>query len=298
MRQHNAAASHRVKLRFYGFDSPTEMVYSDSPRQVLEFVLDYLASIDPDGAGERRERINSLLGPDADWENQAAAFDPAKSIGLSDAATTLRIETEDLVTELSIRRPELIAKSGADRYLEAAQYASLARQLLNYHATVARPSDKRIVQLLGIRDAMMADNLAYTVAHERGRGRVLAFAHNSHLQRGSAKWQLGADLLEWWPAGAHLKQMFGPRYAVIGTGVGASDANGIGPPEVGTLEAHLTAAPAPARFIPTHAGQGLPTSEIAALATRSCSTKNSTYFALTPNSITDFDWLAVLDSMK
>jgi erythromycin esterase-like protein len=35
MRAFNADAAHRVKLQFYGFDSPTEMMYSDSPRQVL-----------------------------------------------------------------------------------------------------------------------------------------------------------------------------------------------------------------------------------------------------------------------
>jgi erythromycin esterase-like protein len=38
-----------------------------------------------------------------------------------------------------------------------------------------------------LRDAIMADNLAYIVERERARGRVLAFAHNSHLQRGKAQ---------------------------------------------------------------------------------------------------------------
>jgi erythromycin esterase len=83
---------------------------------------------------------------------------------------------------------------------------------------------------------------------------------------------------------------------VIGSAAGVSDENGIGKPESGTLEARLTALPGPARFIPTYKGQGLPTSEIAALPTRSGSMKNSTYFALTPQSFSDFDWLAVLDS--
>ena len=32
MRQYNADPSHRVKLQFYGFDSPTEMTSTDSPR--------------------------------------------------------------------------------------------------------------------------------------------------------------------------------------------------------------------------------------------------------------------------
>ena len=308
MRRYNADASHRVKLQFYGFDSPTEMTGSDSPSHVLHFVLDYLASIDRASGQERRERIDRLLGKDSDWENPAAMMDPTKSVGLSPAATALRIETEDLITELQLRRPELVAKSDETRYLEAAQYASVAQQLLNYHAALARKSDDRLVAGLGLRDAMMADNLAYVVSRERGRGKVLAFAHNTHLQRGKAQWQLGSNLLTWWPAGAHLNEMFGPRYAVIGSAVGVSDANGIGQPEAGTLEARLTAVPGPARFIPTHKGQGLAASEaesarrrtlyaaIAALPTRSGSRMNPTYFALTPQSFTDFDWLAVLDS--
>jgi erythromycin esterase-like protein len=294
MRRYNADPSHRVKLRFYGFDSPTEMTGSDSPSQVLHFVLDYLASIDSAGGQEHRERIDPLLGQDSDWENPAAMTDPAKSIGLSPAATALRIETEELISELRVRRPEWVAKSDQSRYLEAVQYASVARQLLNYHAELARESGDRLVRLLGMRDALMADNLACMVSRERGRGKVLAFAHNSHLKRGKAQWQLGADLLTWWPVGAHLNEMLG--YAVIGSAVGVSDANGIGQPEAGALEARLTAAPGPARFIPTRKGQGLPTSAIAALPARSASMKNSTYFALTPQSFTDFDWLAVLDS--
>ena len=124
----------------------------------------------------------------------------------------------------------------------------------------------------------------------------MIFAHNSHLQRGKAQWQLGSDVLTSWPVGSHLNEMFGSRYAVIGSALGVSDANGIGQPEPGTLEARLTNAPGPVRFIPTHKGQGLPTSEIAAFPTRSGSTKNPTYFPLTPQSFTDFDWLAVLDS--
>jgi len=70
----------------------------------------------------------------------------------------------------------------------------------------------------------------------------------------------------------------------------------VGRPEAGTLEARLTAAPGPARFIPTHRGQGLPLSEVAGLPTRSGSTRNLSYFPLTPQGLTDFDALAVLDA--
>jgi len=92
----------------------------------------------------------------------------------------------------------------------------------------------------------------------------------------------------WWPAGAQLQEIFGPRYAVIGSALGFSDAQGIGPSEASTLESRLRSVPGPGRFIPTHRGQGLPAAEIAALPTRSGSSKNPTYFALTPQSLTDF----------
>jgi hypothetical protein len=90
--------------------------------------------------------------------------------------------------------------------------------------------------------------------------------------------------------------MFGRDYVVMGTALGVSEDNGIGQPEVGTLEAILTAAPGPARLIPTHSGERLPAPVIAALPTRSGSLKNPSYFALTPQSFLDFDWLCTLDS--
>jgi len=296
MREYNADPSDRTKLQFYGFDSPTEMTGTDSPGQVLHFVLDYLTSIDSASGQEYRERIDPLLGADSNWESPAAMMDPTKSIGLSPEATALRIETEELISELRVRRPEFVAKSDESHYLEAVQYASVARQLLNYHAALARESSNRLVRLLGIREALMADNLAYMVSRERARGKVFVFAHNSHLQRGKSQWQLGTDIYTWWSVGSHLNEMFGQRYTVIGSAVGVSDINGIGQPEPGTIEALLTAMSGPARFIATHKGQELLTSTITALPIRSGGVKNPTYFPLTTQSFTDFDWLAVLDS--
>ncbi len=78
--------------------------------------------------------------------------------------------------------------------------------------------------------------------------------------------------------------------------MGVSDDNGIAQPEAGSLEARLTALGSAAVFIPTHKGQGLSASEIAALSTRPGSMKNPTYFALSAESFTDFDGLAVFDS--
>jgi erythromycin esterase-like protein len=297
MREYNADPAHQAKLRFYGFDSPTEMMKTDSPRQLLEFALGYLSSADPATGREYRERIGPLIGEDADWENTAAAMDPAQSVGLSPAATALRIETEELITELHVRRPGLVVASDEDRYREAVHSATAARQLLTYHAGVARKSGQRVARLLGMRDAMMADNLAYIMDCEKDRGKVFAFAHNSHLKHGRTKWQPGNVLNAWWPVGTHLKTRLGAGYAVIGSGAGVSEAHGIGQPEPGSLEAQLMAAAGPARIIPTHGGRGLPAS-VENLPVRSGSPKNPTYFPFTPQSLTDFDWLLVLDSLE
>ena len=296
MRHYNADPARQRKLQFYGFDSPTDMA-ADSPRQTLHVALDYLSSVDEVLGQEYRKRIDPLLGQDAAWENTAAAFDPAQAIGRSPEATALRIETEELIAELRVRRPELVARSGESRYLEAVHYAVMARQLLHYHAALAQTSDNRQARLLGIRGAMMAENLAYIVSREQGRGKILIFAHNSHLKRGKVQWQWGNETMAWWPVGSHLHELFGRRYALIGSAVGASPAHGIGQPEAGTLEARFISAPGPVRFIPTHQGQGLPAEELAALPMRSGSQKNRSYTEpLGPQSFTDFDWFAILDT--
>ncbi len=297
MRQYNADPAHPVRLQFYGFDSPTEATGTDSPRQTVNFALDYLSSVDVASGREYRNRIEPLLGKDSDWENPAAILDPSKALGQSAEAKALRLETEDLIAHLLVRRPELVAKSDKASYREALQFAVEARQLLHYHAVLALASDDRQARLLGIRDAIMADNLAYIVSREKERGKVMVFAHNSHLKRGRVQWQWWNETLIWWPAGSHLNEMFGRRYVVIGSAVGESPANGIGQPEAGSLEARLISTSGPGRFIPTHQGQGLPAEEIAALPIRSGSEKNRSYLEqLNAQSFTDFDWLAVLDS--
>lgn len=120
-------------------------------------------------------------------------------------------------------------------------------------------AEKIRVPINGVEQGMFidADNLAYILACEQGWGKVLAYAHNSRLQRGAARWQLGPELLTWQPVGAHLAERLGAGYAVAGMAVGASEAQGIGQAEAGSLEALLVAAPGPARFVPTHRGQRL-----------------------------------------
>lgn len=297
MRNYNSDSAHRTKLHFYGFDSPTELMYTDSPRQLLYSVLNYLSSVDPSTSDAYQKRIDELIGLDSSWENPAAMMDAEESIGLSPEANALRIETENLITELTIHRPEYVARSDKNSYSKALQFASEARQLLNYHAELATPSDKRIMRGLGLRDAIMVDNLQYIVSCERNRGKVLVFAHNSHLKTGKTEWQQGPQLQTWWPAGAHLREIFDKEYVVIGTGLGISEENGIAQPETATLESLLAQSTDAAQFIPTYHGKRLTTSVIESLRSRSGSHMNHSYFPLTQESFTEFDWFCIINSV-
>jgi erythromycin esterase len=294
MRAYNRDPGHAVKLSFYGFDIPGGTVGIASPRHVLDFVLDYLAKADSGKTDERRRKIHAVMADDAAWENPAVYMDPSKSIALSSDAVALRAATEDLIAELRSRRPELVASFGEASYREALQYAEIARQLLNFHAAMGsrRPGQSPAV-VLGTRDALMADNLIYIVHREQERGKVLVFAHNSHLQRGEAVWPgqkyWGTeDDCRWWPAGAHLGGLLGRRYAVIGSAVGTSLDNGIGTPETGTLEARLSALGKSGVFLPTRGA------DFRAVPTRSGSVKNPTYVPLNAQAAQHFDWLAFL----
>lgn len=299
LREHNAGIAPERQVRFYGFDMPVGL-WAGSPAPLLKVALDYLAAVDGRDDATRRERIAMAAGPDAAWENPASYADPTQRLGQTPAAQTLRIETEDLLIELRTRRRELVAQSDAARFAEALHYAGLARIVLAYQAAFAKNVGQ--AGLLGIRDLMMADTLAYLAGCERERGKLFVFAHNSHLQQGritaGPAWTkaLGNEDFSWWSAGSLVDETLGERYAVIGSAVGTSEPNGIGEPEPGTLEARLLAAPGPGRFVPTHRGRGLPCEEIARLPVRTDSTKNLSYMTLTPQSFTNFDALAVLDS--
>ena len=295
MRHYNSKPAHALKLHFFGFDLPLGEGGPASPSRVLDIALDYLGSVDAPSAKAHRERVASLVGDSSEWERVGAMFDPSQSIGSTPKATALRIATLDLITELRIRRPELVAKTGAHAHAEALHHAELGRKLLDAHAALATPG--AYARMLGIRDLIMADNLEHFVALEGGRGKVLVFAATGHLKRSRAQWSLppGPEVKEWWPAGSQLTHSLGPRYAVIGQALGASEENGIGQPEPGTLEARLAAA-GRALFIPTHLGRGMPLAEIAALPVRSGSALNPTYGALTPESFTEVDWLVFLES--
>jgi erythromycin esterase-like protein len=225
MRAHNK--EHDEKLRFFGFDGPLEY-WAESPRQALTALYDLL-----DGPLTcTRETLDTLLGPDDRWRNEATVMDPSQSIGQSADAQRLRLLTDDLVALLDTQAPQLSAQ---DRE-RAALYGRTATGLLRYHHWMADTSAARVARLSGLRDAMMAANLRAVAEH----GPALVFAHNLHLQRNKSLMRLGDQPLKWWSAGAITKAHLGDRYAFL---VSAFGTVGDDTPPPDTVEGILSTLP-------------------------------------------------------
>ena len=310
MKRYNADPAHTTKLSFYGSLPSEQGETTESPRQALQLVQAYLQSVGAPDFEDRTGTIAPLVGADADWEGPAAAIQkqlmaqlisgdpkskgpapaPELAFGISPRAQALTLAVDNLAFEMRMRRPELVAKSNLGAFNEALHNVAVARNLLTLHAALAR--GEQLGTLVGMRDAMAAEYLVYVAEREAPRGKVLVYLHSSHLRRTKTT----LPWYEFWPTGAHLDQLFGQRFAVIGGALGASKANSIGEPEEGSLEARFLAQKSDF-FRPVKRGLTLPQSELAALPARTGSTQPYVpYDPLTPQGLADLDGVVVLRS--
>jgi erythromycin esterase-like protein len=228
MRAYNE--EHDEKLRFFGFDGPLEY-WAASPRQALTALYALLDGPLP-ATVVTRETLDTLLGPDDRWSNEATAMDPSQSIGRSADAQRLRLIADDLVTLLETQQPQLSAEDRA----RAALYGRTAIGLLRYHYWMADASPARWTRLSALRAAMMAANLR-AVAEQ---GPALVFSSNLHLQRAKSVMAFGDQVLEWWSAGAIAGSHLGDRYAFLATAIGTA---GDDTPPPDTVEGILSTLP-------------------------------------------------------
>ncbi len=237
MRAHNEGRPAAEHVRFAGADGPLEISAAASPRAALVALHDYLsARVDADLLPCTADVLDRMIGPDDRWTEPAAMMDPARSVGQSAEARELRLLADDLATLLETHAPQLLAGSTPQERDRAHLYARTATGLLRYHFWMADPSPARMTRLLGIRDAMIADNLLALAE----RGPALVSAHNSHLQRGRstmAMWD--HPRLEWWGAGALVSTRLGDRYAFVATALGTLRDQGVEAPEPDTVEGLL-----------------------------------------------------------
>jgi erythromycin esterase-like protein len=229
IREYNLDREPERRVRFHGVDAPLEISGAASPRPALEAASAYLR----EHLG--RSPLEGLAAPDdAAWENPAAMTDPSASVGGCAEARALRVAADDMMGVFEAEAPGLRRADSDEGYERALLCARTGRGLLRYHAAMASGAPDRMARMLGLRDAMMADNL---LAVARTGAPCLVGAHNSHLQRDRSTLRFAGTEEHWWSAGAVAASLLGDGYRVIGT---ESDAVVTGAPSFQAAMARAT----------------------------------------------------------
>ncbi|MEU1201580.1 erythromycin esterase family protein [Streptomyces sp. NPDC005813] len=240
MRAYNDARPASEQVHFAGIDGPLEMTEAASPRQALAALHDYLAfRVDADLLPCTADTLDRLLGADDRWTDPAAMTEPDRSAGQSAEAKELRLYADDLMALLDEHTPHLIAVSSPQDHERARLHARTAVGLLRYHYWMADTSPSRMTRLVGLRDAMMADNLLALAQ----RAPALVHAHNGHLQRDRSAIRMSGRPLQWWSAGALAGAHLGERYAFLAMALGTIRHQGVDTPPPDTVEGLLYALP-------------------------------------------------------
>ncbi len=175
MREYNATASsagHR-KIRLYGIDI-TAGARVSGPRRAINTALTFLSRADPTTAQEIGGSLSdSLPGTDA------------RQFGSLSAAARAELETSirAIAKATQKNRRSLIARSSEEEYRWALHNLEAARQLAKCLPLTPPPSASTPAwaPVFTCRDYAMAQNVQWALENEGREGRLLVFAHNSHV---------------------------------------------------------------------------------------------------------------------
>ena len=222
LRSFNAMQPPRLRARLYGIDL-TCGALPNTP-QALEPVFAYLERVDPGLAATVRK---DFAGLESKCGDEVYLKLPREE---KDRITAW---IEDLVASLRRGRIAYTAASSRDDFdwalrqaINAAQGDASARvtpgDVFRQMQTLeVKPT---LIDGVNMREVAIADNLAWVLDREGPRGRVLLFAHNSHVQRhaefanvdkGAAPLSRLAPHIN--PAGLYLDSLLGREMVVIGT---------------------------------------------------------------------------------
>jgi erythromycin esterase len=221
LRSYNAAQPSFRKVHFYGVDLAGQFL--PYAYRSVEAVLNVLDESDPELRAQYQDVLAGLRSDKY----------PALTIGERNAITA---KIHDLIAVVKRGRTSLSARTSVDDFdwvlqqaFNAAQDdaflralpADFNRDLLRTSPENIHPSDRwQVVQ--DMREVAIADNVRWVEQRERSRGRVLFFAHNSHVQTdvfalGSPGRPIAWPVPRWRPAGSFLRSAYGRDLVVIGT---------------------------------------------------------------------------------
>ncbi len=228
MRQYNEDSRHRRKIHFYGIDV---MVPYSSPETALNEVFAYLDKVDPAFISSPTRRdlqalVRKFLGSGGNRANMEKSFRAYARLASEDRkAYTNGIA--DLLARFEAKRVDYIARSNTEAYEWAHHTAVAARQLdATYRADIAgaQPGEQfnavNPVSIWDARDAAMLENVTWALQQEGTNGRLMLWAHNAHVSKGSVP-STRTDVVGLWERGPRLglllEKVLGENYFSIGT---------------------------------------------------------------------------------
>ena len=171
MREYNAGRAEAEKLRFYGMDGSGNWYHT---RHVFAAIRDYLDQVDADLAARFAGHFEG----------------PAETIGFENRAEVEPQTWQDqiaqaslFVSEMEQRRVEFSDKLTPDAYDWALRYAFVLRDQVLCMAQSDPDFSIGFKAFWNVRDAAMADQLAWIIAREGETAGFLIGAHNTHLQQ-------------------------------------------------------------------------------------------------------------------
>lgn len=180
MRDANTSRTGADQIRFAGFDFQR---YDENKRALMRL----LDEADEKTAGRAERDLADAT--DAGF----ADLDEGAMDGLAVAAEKLR-------DDIAAHRAAWTKKVGATAYEDGLHYATVIAQGARWRADDASSE---------MRDALMAENVAWLVEHRAGSGGMMIAGHNGHIAR------TGNGIYR--PMGSHLADRFGADYYAIGS---------------------------------------------------------------------------------
>ncbi len=225
LRTYNAAQPPARRVRFYGIDLSGQ--YFPYAYRSVEAVLGFLDRADPNLGREVRKQYADVIP--VFRADRYTKLTPAEK-------NTITGSIQDLVALIQRERSPLTAVTSPDDYEWALRYAVNAAQddaflrslppewnhdlLLKSRGKVQ--ADERFDHNAEMREVAIADNVLWVQQRECGRGKVLFFAHDEHVQTdlgvlGSPSQPTAGPWSRIRCAGSYLRSALGPDLVVIGT---------------------------------------------------------------------------------
>jgi erythromycin esterase len=233
IRDYNADPPQGRKVRFYGFDISLGGPRTATPTPVaVETALSYIARTDAQAAGRLRQRLQPVL-------DRLPVTNPESFSEAERDVMTAAIG--DLTALLENQRQRFVATSSSSEYEWALRNAISAQQADRVLRLMPPPSTGSIPpaawRQMAARDEALAENVRWILEQEGPSGKVLVFAHNTHIQNAPIEGGIWATLERPPQAmGQHLRAALGNDLFILGT------ASGIAPD---TVEAPLASVDLP-----------------------------------------------------